>query len=496
MKTLLNFLLFTFTFLLLTLSLFSQPGNTKRTWHWYFGDYAGLDFSSGQPVEDTLGQMTIYCGCATISDTAGNLQMYTDGIYKVWNKSHQVMENGDNFNVESYPGSPWQSSVIVPQPGSDNIYYIFYIQGEWGKSGLGGFYYAIVDMSYNSGDGKVITKGNLLFNTHSEAIGAVHHRNGKDVWIMGHEYGTNNFYAYLLTKYGITDTVITTIGNFAGTPCGPYGLRFSPNGRKMASSAFWDITDDSTLTEFDTLHLFDFNNQTGVLSNPILLHDTSIISYSFSPDNTKLYSYVLNYNNSLNGTPPFCFLYQYDISSNNQYDILTSKNIVLYAGWSVTKEFSDMQIGPDNKIYASRINNDTLGIINNPNSYGLTCGVNYAAIPLTRTCYTTLPNFISSYFNSDSTAYATNVEQIQEKQQYEVYPNPFNTETNINTANKTIEQYNLYDSKGSTMSKDFFQLKKTDNSYLFTNNKLKGGLYFLNGTFTNKEVFSIQLLIY
>jgi len=490
MKLLITFLILNLSFLI----TFSQPGNTKRTYHWYFGDYAGLDFSSGQPVEDTLGAMHSYSGCSAISDTAGNLQMYTDGVLNVWNKSHQVMENGDNFNVASYPGSPWQSSVIVPQPGSDNIYYIFYIQGEWGKSGLGGFYYAIVDMSYNGGDGKVITKGNLLFNTHSEAIGAVHHRNGKDVWIMGHEYGTDNFYAYLLTKYGIADTVITTIGNFAETPVGAYGLRFSPNGRKMATSAYWD--NYSNPTYLDTLHLFDFNNQTGFLSNPILLPDSGALSTAFSPDNTKLYVFSINTNNLGNGIAPFAFLLQYDISSNNQFNIISSKNIVLYVDSSVVAEFSDMQIGFDNKIYASRTYNDTLGIISNPNAYGLACGVDDAAIPLSRTCYTTLPNFISSYFNSDSTAYATNVEQIQEKQQYEVYPNPFNTETNINTANKTIEQYSLYDSKGSTISKDFFQLKKLDNSYLFTNKKLKGSLYFLTGTFSNKEVFSIQLLIY
>jgi len=382
---------------LLCLSAFTQVGNTKRTYHWYFGDKAGLDFSSGEPVEDTLGQMSIYSGCATISDTAGNLLMYTDGVLKVWNKSHQVMENGNNFNVESYPGSPWQSSVIVPQPGSDDIYYIFYVQSEMGKdfSG-GGLYYAIVDMSYNGGLGKVTVKGVKLLTTYSEAIGAVHHRNGEDVWIMGHEIETNNFWAFLLTKFGITDTVVNAIGNFAETPVGAYGLRFSPNGKKMASSAYWVIDSDTTLTKLDTLHLFDFNNQTGVLSNPILLPDTLIFAYVFSPDNSKLYVNSYNYQNGMNYIEPWFHLYQYDISNNIQYDIIQSKNIVLSGDLSNDWEFSDMQIGADNKIYASRTFLDSLGVVSNPNEYGLACNVITGGIHLSNVCYTSLPNFISS----------------------------------------------------------------------------------------------------
>jgi hypothetical protein len=485
---------------LLCLSAFSQVGNVKRTYHWFFGDYAGLDFSSGEPVEDTLGQMMVYAGCAAISDTAGNLLMYTDGIIDVWNKNHQVMENGINFNVESYPGTPWQSSVIVPKPGSDNIYYIFYIQGEWGKSGLGGFYYAIVDMSYNSGLGKVISKGNLLFHTHSEAIGAVHHRNGEDVWIMGHEYCTDNFYAYLLTKFGITDTVVTTIGNFAETPVGAYGLRFSPNGKKMATNEYWDIMDDTTFTELDTLYLFDFNNQTGILSNPILLPDTMILSYCFSPDNTKLYSFVYNYQNAVNiysnYTGPWFYLYQYDISHNNQYDIIQSKNIVLSGDLSNDWEFSDMQIGPDNKIYASRTFLDSLGVVSNPNEYGLACNAVTGGIHLSNVCYTTLPNFITSYFNTDTTAFTKiNPNKVIEKQKYDAYPNPFSTETIIDTENKEIEQYNMIDSKGSVVSENNYKLYKSDNAYVLINKNMKGGLFFFNGTFTNKEVFSIQLII-
>ncbi len=37
-----------FTFALLLFSLFAQA--QKESWHWYFGDHAGIDFSSENPV--------------------------------------------------------------------------------------------------------------------------------------------------------------------------------------------------------------------------------------------------------------------------------------------------------------------------------------------------------------------------------------------------------------------------------------------------------------
>ena len=77
-------------------------------------------------MADTNGQMIVWKGSATMSDTAGNLLFYTNGI-QVWNKNHQIMPNG-NFLINSYsPVAPTQI-LAVPKPGSSNLYYIFYTQ--------------------------------------------------------------------------------------------------------------------------------------------------------------------------------------------------------------------------------------------------------------------------------------------------------------------------------------------------------------------------------
>ena len=60
---------------------------------WYFGANAGLDFNSGAPVPLTNGQVNTAEGCSAISDSAGNLLFYTDGLW-VYNRNHTSMPNG------------------------------------------------------------------------------------------------------------------------------------------------------------------------------------------------------------------------------------------------------------------------------------------------------------------------------------------------------------------------------------------------------------------
>jgi hypothetical protein len=67
--------------------LFSQPGEIKRTNHWYFGENCGIDFSGGVAVADTRGALNTWEGCAAISDTRGSLLFYTDGK-TVWDSTH------------------------------------------------------------------------------------------------------------------------------------------------------------------------------------------------------------------------------------------------------------------------------------------------------------------------------------------------------------------------------------------------------------------------
>ncbi|MDD3861063.1 MAG: hypothetical protein PHW83_12765, partial [Bacteroidales bacterium] len=80
MKTTKTVLLELLIILNLSNVVYSQnSSDIRRTYHWYFGNGAGLDFSSGTPVPITNSPMTAEEGCASISDTCGNLLFFTDG---------------------------------------------------------------------------------------------------------------------------------------------------------------------------------------------------------------------------------------------------------------------------------------------------------------------------------------------------------------------------------------------------------------------------------
>jgi len=337
---------------------------------WYFGQNAGLDFNSGSPVALTNGQLVTDEGCATISNSSGQLLFYTDGI-TVYNKNHSVMFNGTG--LMGHPSSV-QSATIIPKPGSNNLYYIFTTDNEHDPNG---FRYSIVDMNLDGGNGAVTSDKNVLVYTPTiENLGITKHGNGQDYWIITHGWNSNSFIAYQLTATGLNLTpVITNIGAIitggptdfvaAGT------IKISPSGSKLAFTSVSDIA-----------QLFNFNNITGVLSNEITLLNEigELIGAAFSPDESILY--IAN---------SFGKIHQFDM---NAVDIPNSR-IIIHNG----NIPGQLQLGPDNKIYIAFNNRTKLGVINNPNILGLGCNFVLDGVDLSgRLSKLGLPSFNQSYF--------------------------------------------------------------------------------------------------
>src|SRR6218665_2261619 len=97
------------------------PGQVKRAAHWYFGYKAGLNFSGGTAAADLSGQMETIEGCASISDTSGNLLFYANG-QSVWNSAGQLMPNSTGLTGDQ---SSTQGVIVVPDPGSNSLHYLF-----------------------------------------------------------------------------------------------------------------------------------------------------------------------------------------------------------------------------------------------------------------------------------------------------------------------------------------------------------------------------------
>lgn len=369
-----------FTFLCLqTLSasfLFGQgEGNI-----WYFGDFAGLDFNGGAPTALGNSAMITQEGCATISDMNGNLLFYTDGS-NVFNRNHVTMPNGTGLMGNA---SSTQSGVIVPRPGNPAEFFIFTVDNLAGPDGLR---YSVVDMSLNGGMGDVTTRNVALLTPSTEKITSVQHQNRLDLWVVGHEWNSNAFYAWRVTTAGVDPVpVISNVGPVhTGIVDNTLGyLKASSGGDKIAQAAMID----------GRFEVYDFDNSTGVVSNAVELNDPSYATaygVEFSPDGTLLYGTRLS---SFGGNPPSIF--QWDLTAGNQAAIQASGTVV---GTSNSSEIGALQLGPDAKIYLSRSNSSRLGIIDDPNQLGIAAAYNDNGPSLGgRIGRLGLPTFIQSFF--------------------------------------------------------------------------------------------------
>ncbi len=351
---------------------------------WYFGfSPIGLDFLTSPPTTLPFNTLGGYGnGCATMSDNNGNLLFHTDGIH-IYNSAHSIMANGSSIGSNLAT----QSAIIVKQPGNANLYFVFSLQSNNQNFDSR---YSIVDMNLAAGLGSVTVKNTPIYTPSAGKQLAVRHCNGKDVWIVSHECGTNNFRAYLLTASGLSSPpVISSIGfthNCASANAGGE-LKISPDGKKigMATSSNSVTTGSAPAGGF---HLFDFDAATGTVTNSLtLLTVTDANGIEFSPDGTKLYGSLIN---------NFPTIYQWNICSSNTSAVISSQYSIALT-YSVNGSTSGMQRAINNKIYVTTYNQSNLHVINNPNSLG--AGMNFSANaqPLANASYHGLPNYINPY---------------------------------------------------------------------------------------------------
>ncbi|MBF4986132.1 PKD domain-containing protein, partial [Nonlabens mediterrranea] len=366
--------------------------------NWYFGFNAGITFDpvTGAVTPVTNGQLDTFEGCASISDSNGNLLFYTDGI-TVFDRNHLIMQNGQG--LRGNPSST-QSAIIIPKPQDPDIYYIFTVDTAATGGQDSGLHWYEVDMTANFNQGAVvssITNPNNLINTCSEKITAINHGVNDEILVTAlaefNGVGTafDTFYTFTVSPTGVDPVpvksqVATTINN--GGRRG--NLKISPDGQYMVSCNMGTGS-----------FLYDYDQLTGIVSNERQLQFTGQnrngYGVEFSPDSSLLYVTASNDANSNDPAAHSSTLFQFDMTSPNP----ASSTVVIdtrpgYRG--------SLQLGIDKKIY--RALSDTyndgrsfLGVIDNPNVAGQGCNYIHDAIPLAgRLSAQGLPPFIQSFF--------------------------------------------------------------------------------------------------
>lgn len=361
-----------FLLIIITTSLTAQnQGNI-----WYFGDGIGLDFNQNPPALLTDSKMKTNEGCSSIADENGNLLLYTDGI-KVWNKNHQIIPNADDLHGHF---SSTQSGIIAKKPENDSIYYVFTVDAV--EQGLRGLEFAEINIFGNNGIGKVIQKHQQLVPRTAEKVTGIAHENGTDFWIITHQWRTNAFYVFLVTKKGIErKAIISKVGAFhEGNSSNALGyLKAAPKGDKLALA----------ISHKGDFEIFDFDNSTGKITNPTIL--TTIIGnpygVEFSPNGQFLYT-----SSAFAGE-----INQYDLAAK---DLEKSKINLRKAD---NKTVGALQIAPNGQIYYQVSPSNYIGTIAKPNEKGQAAAVNDKVISIgeKETLYG-LPTFVQTYFTQEN----------------------------------------------------------------------------------------------
>lgn len=319
---------------------------------WFFGEGAAIDFLNDTVTVRNDGVVNTLEGCSTMCDDEGNLLFSSDGSV-IFNKNGGIMFDSYGINGNF---SSTNSAVSVKKPGSDYLYYVFTadIYADLAQA-YGGVWYSIIDMREDYGDGDVIELNTLVLDTTTEKIGIAPHANQTDYWIIVRPFNEAAFYAYQLSANGLsTEPSISFVPTSitSGDHLGIGGIKTSLDGSLLVSAN----------TEQDFVELYDFNTETGYLTNYKNIgtfNNDGPYGVEFSESNQFLYI----------STSETKKILQYNLDYSTAAEITNSGQVIMTS----SKWQGALQIGPDHKIYCTQYEDWHLPVIEYPNNAGSAC---------------------------------------------------------------------------------------------------------------------------
>jgi PKD repeat protein len=346
--------------------------------NWIFGESTGINFNTIPPSQ--ISNFPNFRDvCSSISSNEGKLLFFTNAS-TVWDSSKNIMLNGTGLNGYK---SFFQTSIIIPKPNNDYVFYIF-TADYFGLSN--GFQYSEVNMKLNGGFGRVVKKNTLIQTPVCSSITAISHANQKDFWVVIRGFGNDFIYSYLVTENGVnTSPVISRSGiliNLGRHSDGAF--KISPDGTKIAA----------THDQKDTSFVADFDKRTGKVTNVWKFYSGRSLGLEFSENSTCLY--INDFSNQK--------LLQFNLTKSNFNDFINSRYVI-----DSSSSIFNLQIGPDKKIYYTIIDSTYLNVIHHPDSIGFSCRIQrkYINLGSIRT-QGYLPNFVQSFFHYKAFNYTRN----------------------------------------------------------------------------------------
>ncbi|MCB8931493.1 MAG: T9SS type A sorting domain-containing protein [Bacteroidia bacterium] len=393
-------LLFLILFFVLEATAFSQG----RTYNWLLNRHSSPSSLEGRIIfTDTsltaLPEQRVIPFVGTegnISDENGNLLMSSNGIF-IANATGDTMQDGAGLNPNSYTDDWIQDglpipygNIILPVPNDTNKYILFHLTGNYNSMYLSPteIYYSIVDMSYNGGLGKVISKNNIIqTGLFGGSFAACKHGNGRDWWVVAFNDSANYVYKFLITPDTIqyTGSQFLNVQGWSGWAGQP---TFSLDGTKFAYSHY----DISMGYYWQDIRLFDFDRCDGNFTfNSIAYLPDSVggEGVAFSPNSQ--YLYVSSWKR----------IYQLDTYSANvsaSMQLVATNDTFLSPSPPFYTDFWEMYLAANGKIYITSGSSVVdLHYINYPDSADTVCDVHLHDLHLLGFHFRAVPNHPNYY---------------------------------------------------------------------------------------------------
>jgi hypothetical protein len=352
---------------MIAFNLYSQ----KEAYNWFYGTKLGLTFATPDSFpHDIKNSIWGTDAVSSISDRFGRLQFYTNGDI-IFNRNHDTLDiiNDTLFALLKRGGVSNNifsgSTIIIPKPCSENIYYVIHTIGDIPRGTKMELYYTTVDMSEKKGLGAV-SDNNKIINKDviPYTLTATKHYDDKIIW-MSFIDKSGLIYFYKISEKGIfyshcngQYSAYFQNKKFIGN------IKFSANGDKLAIS-----------TRQRQILIFDFDNRRGLITNPIIINFSlwsleraiepkvsNASGLEFSENSSKLYAYGRQWDLSLADSAAI---------NASEYKFYDSLSFWRDTGFIRTSFVHNYQLAPDGKIYIPW--KDSLDVIENPNERGASC---------------------------------------------------------------------------------------------------------------------------
>jgi hypothetical protein len=345
---------------------------------WHFANYAGLDFNSGVaiPIPSKVhGNPPAYAyrlSNSTLCRSDGSLLFYENNVHPYPDSAldqHIGIFDAQDQVVKKTSGNPnsyfFIASVygthFLPFRGKNKIAYVFVdidngscinfmMLSDSLRNGMGG----VIDSAV-----RVLSRDSIAPGGGGAGLACVRHANGRDWWVVGHEFLSDTFVTALFTP----DTAYIAHKQRIGTFQGISGTSFTGGG---AGNAMRFNTSGNQLVRGNgegLVELYSFDRCLGIISNPITLNPSNPIpntiglyDIAFSPNNRFIYAPYFGYYPS---QALWAKLYQFDLletdTSMVKVEVVNCHN----SNGHALGFFLDIVNGPDNKIYVKTTSGGT-----------------------------------------------------------------------------------------------------------------------------------------